>query len=174
MKHAMRSLLVVAGTVAAVSAITAAPSSAGVTPDQLTQAGVGAAGIPGPELSITDFAAEPVPSEIRPSYWADDGRYITMGSAAWTTRPQVRYFFCLNNVTAPVGLHGYDRTGCISVYSDRFVWTFDPYTFPNDVGGVDGGFYYGELIEFYVVAFGPGLSGRAPSMRSNSVYEWIR
>jgi hypothetical protein len=39
MKQAMRSLLVVAATVAAVSALTAAPSSASVTPDQLTQAG---------------------------------------------------------------------------------------------------------------------------------------
>jgi hypothetical protein len=40
MKHAMRSLLVLAVTVAAVFAITAAPGSAGgVTPDQLTQAG---------------------------------------------------------------------------------------------------------------------------------------
>ena len=39
MKHAIRSLLVVAATLAAVLAITAAPSSAGVTPDQLTQAG---------------------------------------------------------------------------------------------------------------------------------------
>ena len=39
MKHAMRSLLVVAATGAAALASTAAPSSAGVTPDQLTQAG---------------------------------------------------------------------------------------------------------------------------------------
>ena len=40
MKHAMRSLLVLAVTAATVLAITAAPSSAGgVTPDQLTQAG---------------------------------------------------------------------------------------------------------------------------------------
>jgi hypothetical protein len=39
MKHAIRSLLVVAATVAAVLAITATPSSAGVTPDQLTKAG---------------------------------------------------------------------------------------------------------------------------------------
>jgi hypothetical protein len=40
MKHAMRSLLLFAATIAAALAITAAPSSAkGVTPDQLTQAG---------------------------------------------------------------------------------------------------------------------------------------
>jgi len=39
MNHAMRSLLVLAATVAAVLAITAAPSSAGVSPDQLRQAG---------------------------------------------------------------------------------------------------------------------------------------
>ena len=39
MKHAMRSLLVLAATVAAVLAVTVAPSSAGVTPDKLTQAG---------------------------------------------------------------------------------------------------------------------------------------
>jgi len=39
MKHAMRSLLVVAATLAAALAITAAPSSAAVTPDQLTRAG---------------------------------------------------------------------------------------------------------------------------------------
>lgn len=40
MKHAMRSLLVLAPTIAATLAITAAPSSAsGVGPDQLTQAG---------------------------------------------------------------------------------------------------------------------------------------
>ena len=39
MKHAMRSLLVVAATGAAALASTAAPSSAGVTPDQLAQAG---------------------------------------------------------------------------------------------------------------------------------------
>jgi hypothetical protein len=39
MTRAMRSLLVLAATVAAVLAMTAAPSSAGVTPDQLRQAG---------------------------------------------------------------------------------------------------------------------------------------
>jgi hypothetical protein len=40
MKHAMRSLLLLAATIAAAFAITAAPSSAkGVTPDQLIQAG---------------------------------------------------------------------------------------------------------------------------------------
>jgi hypothetical protein len=39
MNHAMRSLLVLAATVAAVLTITTAPSSAGVTPDQLTKAG---------------------------------------------------------------------------------------------------------------------------------------
>jgi hypothetical protein len=39
MNHAMRPLLVLAATVAAVLAITAAPSRAGVTPDQLRQAG---------------------------------------------------------------------------------------------------------------------------------------
>jgi hypothetical protein len=39
MKHATRSLLVLAATVAAVLAFTVAPSSAGVTPDQLAQAG---------------------------------------------------------------------------------------------------------------------------------------
>jgi hypothetical protein len=39
MNYARRSLLVLAATVAAVLAITAAPSSAGVTPDQLRQAG---------------------------------------------------------------------------------------------------------------------------------------
>jgi len=39
MNRAMRSLLVLAPTIAAVLPITAAPSSAGVTPDQLSQAG---------------------------------------------------------------------------------------------------------------------------------------
>jgi hypothetical protein len=39
MNHPMRVLLVMAATVAAALAITAAPSSAGVTPDQLRQAG---------------------------------------------------------------------------------------------------------------------------------------
>jgi hypothetical protein len=39
MKHALRPLLVLTATLAAVLAITAAPSSAGVTPEQLTQAG---------------------------------------------------------------------------------------------------------------------------------------
>ena len=39
MKHAMRTLLVLAATGAAVLAITAAPSSAGVTPNELTNAG---------------------------------------------------------------------------------------------------------------------------------------
>jgi hypothetical protein len=39
MKHAMRSMLVATATVAVVLAITVAPSGAGVTPDQLTQAG---------------------------------------------------------------------------------------------------------------------------------------
>jgi hypothetical protein len=39
MNHAIRSLLVLAATLAAVLAITAAAASAGVTPDQLRQAG---------------------------------------------------------------------------------------------------------------------------------------
>ncbi|HET6945087.1 MAG TPA: hypothetical protein VFI01_07050, partial [Gaiellaceae bacterium] len=39
MKHAMRSLLVAATAVAAVLALTAAPSGAGVTPNHLAQAG---------------------------------------------------------------------------------------------------------------------------------------
>jgi len=39
MKHAIRSLLVLATAVTAGIAITAAPASAGVTPDQLTRAG---------------------------------------------------------------------------------------------------------------------------------------
>jgi hypothetical protein len=39
MKHAMRSLLVLAATSAAVLAVTAGSSAAAVTPDQLTQAG---------------------------------------------------------------------------------------------------------------------------------------
>ena len=39
MKQATRSLLVLAATIAAVLAVTAVPSAAGVTPDQLTNAG---------------------------------------------------------------------------------------------------------------------------------------
>jgi hypothetical protein len=124
------------------------------------------------ELTITGFAAEPVPPEIRPSYWADDGRYITMGSATWTGRPRAAYFFCLRNLTAPYGPRGYHREGCISVAGNHYEWTFDPYTFPNNVGGVDGGFYYGESIAFYVLAF-YAPPPHAPSLMSNIVYESI-
>jgi len=136
----------------------------------------GTAALRPPKLSITGFAAEPVPPEIRPTYWADDGRYITTGSATWASQPRVQYYFCLKNLTAPVGRRGYDRNGCIGIYDphpDHFSWAFDPYSFPNDVGGVDGGFYSGELIEFYVLGVLVTFHGPVV-VTSNIVYETIQ
>jgi len=124
------------------------------------------------QLTITGFAAELVPPEIRPSYWADDGRYTTMGSATWTGPPQAQYFFCLRNLTAPFGPHGYHREGCILVAGNHYEWTFDPHRFPNDVGGVDGGFYYGESIAFSVATF-VARSPNPEPLRSNSVSESV-
>jgi len=127
-----------------------------------------------PTLTITGFAAEPVPPELRPSYWADDGRYITTGSVTWTSRPHTYYFLCLKNLTAPFGPHGYDRGGCISMDTgNHFSWSFDPNTFPNDVGGADGGFYAQETIGLYILAArAHPHTGTITS--SNIVYETIQ
>jgi hypothetical protein len=75
-----------------------------------------------------------------------------------------------------VGQHGYDRNGCIGIFDSdpgHYSWAFDPYTFPTDVGGVDGGFYSGELIEFYVIGALPTRHGSV-RVTSNIVYETIQ
>lgn len=83
MKHAIRSLLVEIATLAAVLTTTAAPSSAEVTPDQLTQAGWTCVGPPAdptrlicapPGLGLPRFRAHPaLPTEIPPTSSRKEG-----------------------------------------------------------------------------------------------------
>jgi hypothetical protein len=129
-------------------------------------------------LTITGFAAEVAPADIRPSYWPDD-RYITAGTATWTTQPNAIYYFCLKNITAPYLT--YDREGCIGAPNGSFTWTlnpsyswtFDPEAFPNNIGGIDSGFRSGETIGFYVKSYVFTRTGSKNSAESNIVYETI-